>query len=103
MNDDLVPVPVHDVGRMARAVLDSVGSVVVGKRDSLQLVLELIGLRAGACPKVDHLPQSRRVDALEPFEQQPQGRQCSRSACRPVHQTPDLGRHRGREVCRADA
>jgi len=51
---DLVPVPVYEVGRMARAVLDSVGSVVVGKRDSLELVMA--GILAGGHVLLEDLP-----------------------------------------------
>jgi len=31
--------PPYEVGRLAHGVLDTVGTVVVGKRDSLELVL----------------------------------------------------------------
>jgi MoxR-like ATPase len=67
MNDDLVPVPVHDVGRMARAVLDSVGSVVVGKRDSLQLVLA--GILAGGHVLLEDLPGLGKTLTARSFAQ----------------------------------
>jgi MoxR-like ATPase len=67
MNDDLVPVPVHDVGRMARAVLDSVGSVVVGKRDSLELVLA--GILAGGHVLLEDLPGLGKTLTARSFAQ----------------------------------
>ena len=33
--------PVYEVGRLGRAILDEVGTVVVGKRAALELVLDL--------------------------------------------------------------
>ena len=47
-------VPVADVGRVATAVLDAVGTVVVGKRDSLRLVLA--GILAGGHVLLEDLP-----------------------------------------------
>jgi MoxR-like ATPase len=67
MNDDLVPVPVHDVSRMARAVLDSVGSVVVGKRDSLELVLA--GILAGGHVLLEDLPGLGKTLTARSFAQ----------------------------------
>ncbi|XVU26413.1 AAA family ATPase [Actinoplanes sp. CA-054009] len=46
--------PPYEVGRLANAVLDSVGSVVVGKRDSLELVLA--GILAGGHVLLEDLP-----------------------------------------------
>ena len=46
--------PPYEVGRLAGAVLDSVGSVVVGKRDSLELVLA--GILAGGHVLLEDLP-----------------------------------------------
>jgi MoxR-like ATPase len=46
--------PPYEVGRLAAAVLDSVGSVVVGKRDSLELVLA--GILAGGHVLLEDLP-----------------------------------------------
>ncbi|GID26588.1 MoxR-like ATPase [Paractinoplanes brasiliensis] len=48
------PLPPYEVGRLAGAVLDSVGSVVVGKRDSLELVLA--GILAGGHVLLEDLP-----------------------------------------------
>ncbi|MBB4695193.1 AAA family ATPase [Paractinoplanes abujensis] len=48
------PLPAYEVGRLATAVLDSVGSVVVGKRDSLELVLA--GILAGGHVLLEDLP-----------------------------------------------
>jgi MoxR-like ATPase len=49
-----VTVSVNDVARVAAAVLDSVGTVVVGKRDALRLVLA--GLLAGGNVLLEDLP-----------------------------------------------
>jgi len=46
--------PPYEVGRLAAAVLDSVGSVVVGKRDALELVLA--GILAGGHVLLEDLP-----------------------------------------------
>ncbi|MEU4215558.1 MoxR family ATPase [Actinoplanes sp. NPDC026623] len=46
--------PPYEVGRLAGAVLDSVGSVVVGKRDALELVLA--GILAGGHVLLEDLP-----------------------------------------------
>ncbi|HEX9999926.1 MAG TPA: MoxR family ATPase [Actinoplanes sp.] len=46
--------PPFEVGRLAGAVLDSVGSVLVGKRDSLELVLA--GILAGGHVLLEDLP-----------------------------------------------
>ncbi len=46
--------PTYEVGRLAGAVLDSVGSVLVGKRDSLELVLA--GILAGGHVLLEDLP-----------------------------------------------
>jgi len=64
---DLVPVPVYEVGRMARAVLDSVGSVVVGKRDALELVLA--GILAGGHVLLEDLPGLGKTLTARSFAQ----------------------------------
>ncbi|BCJ52188.1 MoxR-like ATPase [Actinoplanes sp. NBRC 14428] len=46
--------PPYEVGRLAGAVLESVGSVVVGKRDALELVLA--GILAGGHVLLEDLP-----------------------------------------------
>ncbi|GIE28816.1 MoxR-like ATPase [Actinoplanes italicus] len=46
--------PPYEVGRLAGAVLDSVGSIVVGKRDSLELVLA--GILAGGHVLLEDMP-----------------------------------------------
>ena len=46
--------PVYEVGRLGRAVLDSVGTVVVGKRAALELVLA--GVLAGGHVLLEDLP-----------------------------------------------
>jgi MoxR-like ATPase len=48
------PLSVADVGRLAAQVLDAVGTVVVGKRDALELVLA--GLLAGGHVLLEDLP-----------------------------------------------
>ncbi|SCL18980.1 AAA family ATPase [Micromonospora inyonensis] len=54
MNDvDRIVTPA-EAGRLARAVLDAVGSVVVGKRDALELVLA--GILAGGHVLLEDLP-----------------------------------------------
>ena len=47
-------IPTYDVGRLAGAVLDSVGSVLVGKREPLELVLA--GILAGGHVLLEDLP-----------------------------------------------
>ncbi len=51
---DIQALPPYEVGRLAGAVLDSVGSVVVGKRESLELVLA--GILAGGHVLLEDLP-----------------------------------------------
>ncbi|MEV4618866.1 MoxR family ATPase [Asanoa sp. NPDC049573] len=64
---DLVPVPVYEVGRLARAVLDSVGTVVVGKRESLELVLA--GILAGGHVLLEDLPGLGKTLTARSFAQ----------------------------------
>ena len=54
MNDVDRASPAAEVGRLARAVLDAVGTVVVGKRDALELVLA--GILAGGHVLLEDLP-----------------------------------------------
>ncbi|MFF3866946.1 AAA family ATPase [Micromonospora sp. NPDC001898] len=54
MNDVDRTLPTVEVGRLARAVLDAVGSVVVGKRETLELVLA--GILAGGHVLLEDLP-----------------------------------------------
>jgi MoxR-like ATPase len=54
MNDVDRSMPAAEVGQLARAVLDAVGSVVVGKRDALELVLA--GILAGGHVLLEDLP-----------------------------------------------
>jgi MoxR-like ATPase len=54
MTEPIEPIPADEVSRLARAVLDSVGSVVVGKRDALQLILA--GILAGGHVLLEDLP-----------------------------------------------
>ena len=54
MNDVDRSMPAAEVGRLARAVLDAVGTVVVGKRDALELVLA--GILAGGHVLLEDLP-----------------------------------------------
>ncbi|HYN93188.1 MAG TPA: MoxR family ATPase [Pilimelia sp.] len=48
------PISAYEVGRLARTVLDAVGTVVVGKRDALELVLA--GILAGGHVLLEDLP-----------------------------------------------
>ncbi|MFG2107738.1 AAA family ATPase [Micromonospora chersina] len=54
MNDVDRSMPPAEVGRLARAVLDAVGTVVVGKREALELVLA--GILAGGHVLLEDLP-----------------------------------------------
>jgi MoxR-like ATPase len=54
MNTQVDPMPPYEVGRLGRAVLDAVGTVVVGKRDALELVLA--GILAGGHVLLEDLP-----------------------------------------------
>jgi MoxR-like ATPase len=67
MKDDVSPVPVYEVGRLARTVLDSVGSVLVGKRDALELVLA--GILAGGHVLLEDLPGLGKTLTARSFAQ----------------------------------
>ncbi|WP_212822708.1 AAA family ATPase [Polymorphospora rubra] len=60
-------VTVPDVGRMAQAVLDSVGTVVVGKQDALELVLA--GILAGGHVLLEDLPGLGKTLTARSFAQ----------------------------------
>ncbi|TDC65707.1 MoxR family ATPase [Micromonospora sp. KC207] len=60
-------VPAAEVGRLARAVLDAVGSVVVGKRDALELVLA--GILAGGHVLLEDLPGLGKTLTARSFAQ----------------------------------
>jgi MoxR-like ATPase len=57
----------YDVGRLAEAVLDSVGTVLVGKRDSLELVLA--GILAGGHVLLEDLPGLGKTLTARSFAQ----------------------------------
>ncbi|MEV4638103.1 MoxR family ATPase [Actinoplanes sp. NPDC049548] len=59
--------PPYEVGRLAGAVLDSVGSVVVGKRDALELVLA--GILAGGHVLLEDLPGLGKTLTARSFAQ----------------------------------
>lgn len=59
--------PPYEVGRLAGAVLDSVGSVVVGKRDSLELVLA--GILAGGHVLLEDMPGLAKTLTARSFAQ----------------------------------
>ncbi|MEU4159316.1 MoxR family ATPase [Actinoplanes sp. NPDC026670] len=59
--------PPYEVGRLAGAVLDSVGSVVVGKRDSLELVLA--GILAGGHVLLEDMPGLGKTLTARSFAQ----------------------------------
>jgi MoxR-like ATPase len=68
MNDSAVePMPAYEVGRLARAVLDSVGTVLVGKRDALELVLA--GVLAGGHVLLEDLPGLGKTLTARSFAQ----------------------------------
>jgi MoxR-like ATPase len=54
MNIRVDPLPPYEVGRLGRAVLDAVETVMVGKRDALELVLA--GILAGGHVLLEDLP-----------------------------------------------
>jgi MoxR-like ATPase len=57
----------HEVGRLAAAVLDSVGSVLVGKRDALELTLA--GILAGGHVLLEDLPGLGKTLTARSFAQ----------------------------------
>lgn len=59
--------PPYEVGRLAGAVLDSVGSVLVGKRDALELVLA--GILAGGHVLLEDLPGLGKTLTARSFAQ----------------------------------
>jgi MoxR-like ATPase len=59
--------PPAEVGRLARAVLDAVGTVVVGKRDALELVLA--GILAGGHVLLEDLPGLGKTLTARSFAQ----------------------------------
>jgi len=59
--------PPYEVGRLADAVLDSVGTVVVGKRDALELVLA--GILAGGHVLLEDLPGLGKTLTARSFAQ----------------------------------
>jgi MoxR-like ATPase len=59
--------PPYEVGRLAGAVLDSVGTVLVGKRDSLELVLA--GILAGGHVLLEDLPGLGKTLTARSFAQ----------------------------------
>jgi MoxR-like ATPase len=66
MNDH-APLPIAEVGRLARSVLESVGTVVVGKRDALELVLA--GILAGGHVLLEDLPGLGKTLTARSFAQ----------------------------------
>jgi MoxR-like ATPase len=60
-------VKAHDVGRLGRAVLDEVGTVLVGKRDALELVLA--GILAGGHVLLEDLPGLGKTLTARSFAQ----------------------------------
>jgi MoxR-like ATPase len=61
------PLGVYEVGQLAGAVLDSVGGVVVGKRDALELVLA--GILAGGHVLLEDLPGLGKTLTARSFAQ----------------------------------
>ena len=68
MNDnEIAHVPSYEVGRLGRAILDEVGTVVVGKRESLELVLA--GILAGGHVLMEDLPGLAKTLTARSFAQ----------------------------------
>ena len=67
MNDVDRTMPPAEVGRLARAVLDAVGTVVVGKREALELVLA--GILAGGHVLLEDLPGLGKTLTARSFAQ----------------------------------
>ncbi|MFU8870611.1 AAA family ATPase [Micromonospora sp. SL4-19] len=67
MNDVDRSMPPAEVGRLAQAVLDAVGTVVVGKRDALELVLS--GILAGGHVLLEDLPGLGKTLTARSFAQ----------------------------------
>ncbi|TCB99864.1 MoxR family ATPase [Micromonospora zingiberis] len=67
MNDAVRTMPPTEVGNLARAVLDAVGQVVVGKRDALELVLA--GILAGGHVLLEDLPGLGKTLTARSFAQ----------------------------------
>jgi MoxR-like ATPase len=59
--------PVYEVGRLARTVLDAVGAALVGKRDALELVLA--GILAGGHVLLEDLPGLGKTLTARSFAQ----------------------------------
>jgi MoxR-like ATPase len=59
--------PPQEVGRLGRAVLDAVGTVIVGKRESLEMVLA--GILAGGHVLLEDLPGLGKTLAARSFAQ----------------------------------
>ncbi|MCW3838718.1 MoxR family ATPase [Micromonospora yasonensis] len=66
-NDVDRSIPADEVGRLARAVLDAVGTVVVGKREALELVLA--GILAGGHVLLEDLPGLGKTLTARSFAQ----------------------------------
>jgi MoxR-like ATPase len=60
-------VPVYEVGRLGRAILDAIGTVIVGKRDALELVLS--GILAGGHVLLEDMPGLGKTLAARSFAQ----------------------------------
>ncbi|PWR09135.1 ATPase [Micromonospora sicca] len=67
MNDVDRSMPPAEVGQLARAVLDAVGTVVVGKREALELVLA--GILAGGHVLLEDLPGLGKTLTARSFAQ----------------------------------
>ncbi|MEU5562297.1 AAA family ATPase [Micromonospora musae] len=67
MNDVDRSMPAVEVGHLARTVLDAVGTVVVGKRDALELVLA--GILAGGHVLLEDLPGLGKTLTARSFAQ----------------------------------
>jgi MoxR-like ATPase len=68
VNDtEIATIPAYEVGRLDRAILDEVGTVVVGNRDALELVLA--GILAGGNVLLEDLPGLGKTLTARSFAQ----------------------------------
>ncbi|HEY2794448.1 MAG TPA: AAA family ATPase, partial [Micromonosporaceae bacterium] len=64
---DIEAIPAYEVGRLGREILDTVGTVVVGNREPLELVLA--GILAGGNVLLEDLPGLGKTLTARSFAQ----------------------------------
>jgi MoxR-like ATPase len=67
VNSEMDAIPAYEVGRLGRAILDAVGTVVVGNREPLELVLA--GILAGGNVLLEDLPGLGKTLTARSFAQ----------------------------------